>query len=121
MCTKRGAYGVYALRKLAVPRRSALSRSARDKLRRIAKHGHPHSKASLGPAWRVIHLPDADEITDPATRTRIARGADSAVATCAFDGAEVDADFEAWMRQQAEDDDDGGQACGHAFEGEEGC
>ena len=107
VCTLCGAYGEYAPRKLAEPCRRKPNRGAQDKLRRIAKHVHPHTKALLGPIWRVTHVPAPAAIT---------RG-HGAASTCdggpcprrALDSLaaaeDYDDEFEEWVRQQAEDAD----------------
>ena len=105
-CTRCGAYGEYAPRKLAEPCRRTPNRGAQDKLRRIAKHEHPHTKAQLGPIWRVTHVARADP---PAQGHGTAKCGIAAISPWPAAGSLVAADaydegFGEWVRQQAEED-----------------
>ena len=81
-----------------MPCSNKLKRGAQDKLRRIAKHKHPHTKACLGPIWRVTNLPEVTPV--PATAVRVGG------VPGAFDSAEGGDDgFDEWVRERAEDED----------------
>ena len=96
-CTLCGAYSEYAPRKLAEPCRNRLNRGAQDKLRRIAKHIHPHSKAGLGPIWRVAYFPEVRSAPSPGAGRR------SDAVLGALDAADGGDDgFAEWARGQAE-------------------
>ena len=83
------------------------NRGAQDKLRRIAKHVHPHTKALLGPMWRATHVPALAAITqDQSAASPCDRGPSPSRALDSLVAAEdYDDEFEEWVRQQAEDAD----------------
>ena len=101
-CTRCGAYSEYAPRELAETCRNRLSRGAQDKLRRIAKHMRPQSKAGLGPIWRVAHLPEIRS-APPAS----AGGRSDAVLGTLDSADGGDDGFDEWVRGQVEAEDRG--------------